>query len=844
MIKHFFSTLFLLFCLSTYSQSSNSNLPFSTNTNNITIWNGEKYVPFFVKGINLGVAKPGTYPGDLAAKSEDYKRWFPLMHEAGFNCIRLYTLHYPQFYRELKAYNEANPNHPLYVFHGVWLEEEAENYHEDLFDLESIMTKEITDNINAVHGNITIPARLGKAYGTFDADISPWVLGYIAGREIHPPEVLNTNEKHAEFTSFEGKYLSINNTRPSEVWLLKKLDYLLDFEQKNYNTQRPVSISSWPTLDPIEHPFEKNRYEDSAFLDFSKVNYTKAKAGFFISYHAYPYYPDFVGNDPNYIDENDYLGQNSYLGYLKDLKSHYTSTPLIIAEYGVPSSWGIAHYTSNGMYHGGYDEKTQGEINARLLENNFAADCGGGMVFSWIDEWFKRTWITDPMDFNVERRVLWHNVTSPEQNFGLIGYKKANSSFKTIEEFCSNCPIKSIEGETDFAYLHLKLNTQKHLGESEEIWISIDTYDKNLGESILPNGKKVTNRAEFALKITNDNAELFVTEAYDLYGIWHKKTTEKQVFQSTISDSQPWKMVRWKNNDTEKETQYIGNMKVNRLNIPKTSMDAVILTDNSIEIKLPWTLLNIVDPSNAEVMHDDKSTLTITETQLSDGISFGIFYNSFEKETANRFNWEKWNHANDAIEYKKESFEVIKNRVKLISGSPIAVADQYELNINETTSLETKNLLLNDISADKESFEAVLIKSPENGLINFESNGSFSYKPIEGFTGIDTFKYSIKTAYHWSEPVTVTLNISGKPKSEGYMKLYPNPLTNQDKLIIDSKTVIDTLKIYSSVGQLVKEIPMNAKKLEINLIDFNTGTYFVNAASGIENHTYKFVITN
>ena len=42
------------------------------------IWNGFNYVPIFIKGINLGVSVPGTQPGELAATTEDYRRWFGL----------------------------------------------------------------------------------------------------------------------------------------------------------------------------------------------------------------------------------------------------------------------------------------------------------------------------------------------------------------------------------------------------------------------------------------------------------------------------------------------------------------------------------------------------------------------------------------------------------------------------------------------------------------------------------------------------------------------------------------------------------------------------------------------
>lgn len=100
---------------------SDDRFPFSTDHRHITVWNGETYTPLFIKGINLGIAVPGTFPGELLATSEDYARWFRLIRDAGNNTIRIYTLHFPHFYEELARFYNANPNHPLLLFHGVWL---------------------------------------------------------------------------------------------------------------------------------------------------------------------------------------------------------------------------------------------------------------------------------------------------------------------------------------------------------------------------------------------------------------------------------------------------------------------------------------------------------------------------------------------------------------------------------------------------------------------------------------------------------------------------------------------------------------------------------------------------
>lgn len=83
--------LFVVFPLCAWGQNDSLSLtvPFSVDSTHLTAWNGEEYVPFFIKGINLGVSVPGTFPGELSASEADYERWFELIHEAGFNVVRL-----------------------------------------------------------------------------------------------------------------------------------------------------------------------------------------------------------------------------------------------------------------------------------------------------------------------------------------------------------------------------------------------------------------------------------------------------------------------------------------------------------------------------------------------------------------------------------------------------------------------------------------------------------------------------------------------------------------------------------------------------------------------------------
>lgn len=789
-----------------------------------------------MKGINLGVAKPGTFPGELAATREDYARWFPLIRAAGFNTIRIYTLHFPHFYDELNKFNLTHPNNPLFLLHGVWLEEELEGYTENLFFIDAPFENEIQENISAVHGDVSISQRRGKAYGTYTTDISPWVLGYIIGREVHPPEVAITNTENPSLTNFSGNYLSIDNINASEVFIVKHLDELLTFEQTNYGTQRPVSFSSWPTQDPISHPFEKNRYEDSTSIDLSSINYTKAKAGLFISYHAYPYYPDFVSNDPNYASYSDYKGQNSYLGYLTDLKNHYQHIPLIIAEFGAPSSWGVAHYATNGIHHGGYDEKTQGENAMRMLKSIETAGSGGGIVFSWIDEWFKRTWITDYLDFDVETRILWHNITAAEQNFGLLKYAKEEIPLSAWDTFVNNPNFVEVKAQGDYTFFKTDIELKEDWKIADSLWIGIDTYDANLGESILPNKTIISNRAEFALLITSFSAELFVTEAYDLFGKFHHVSSINQKYQSTVSDGGKWFPVRWKNNSSEQEVQFIGQLKVNRLGLPKTSLDAVTLGKKSISIRIPWQLLQFTNPSKRAVIHDDRATPE-TETLFSDGMSLSFSFKNSLTQTSSRFLYETWGFPSDYKEYQKESYKIIEAELPTLFDSAVAKVDSIEVVTGIVNEIDSANgVLKNDLSLSGNAMFASLVQAPKYGILQLSSDGSFMYQSVEGLQKNDSFTYRVNQ----SEPVTVVLNVVGTPKSEGFLSLYPNPSTNS--FTIKSKAVIKSIEIYNSIGQKIRHISGLKTEEQVDIKSYSNGIYFAIIFSGNDKIVKRFTV--
>ena len=90
--------------------------------------------------------------------------------------------------------------------------------------------------------------------------------------------------------------------------------------------------------------------------------------GFFASYHAYPYYPDFLGLDPGYADYTRPDGKvDPYAGYLHELRAHHQGQAVMITEFGQPTGIGIAHYGPLGRDQGGHSEQEAAANNADML---------------------------------------------------------------------------------------------------------------------------------------------------------------------------------------------------------------------------------------------------------------------------------------------------------------------------------------------------------------------------------------------------------------------------------------------------------------------------------------------
>ncbi|MBD2864299.1 hypothetical protein [Paenibacillus oceani] len=617
-----------------------SRMKFRTNGDSLEQYMDGQWSPFFVKGVNVGAAMPGHDPGDLPISKETYRKWFAQIADLGSNVIRVYTILRPEFYEALVEYNEEHRDHPLYFIQGVWAPEEDLAEKRDAFnpDIYDQFESEVADAVNVVYGNADIPEKFGKASGAYRVNAGPYLMAWHIGTEWDPIAVRDTNDKHAEKWTepFVGDRVSAKpGASPFENWLAVMLDGLA-VREAQYGWQHPLTFTNWVTTDPLTHPGEVLIEEDLVGIDANHVGPVDWAAGYFASFHAYPYYPDFFRFDETLRDIPDESGNpNTYRSYLRQLKAHFPDMPVMITEFGVPSSLGIAHVGTLGRDQGGHNETEQGRINASLMKDIFDEGMAGAIVFSWQDEWFKRTWNTMDYELPASRRKLWTNVLTNEQKFGLLGmfsskdgpliidgddkdWEKLKSGDK--QKLNAGAPgYKELWMTHDEAYVYLLAKLDQPFDPKQrKLYMGVDTIAGGNKHGKELAGRQLDEGLEALISLgAAEESEVRLAANYDFHTrLYGKKYGMFEVGPEALQDDSgvfaPWKLsvsLELIPPDTRKyhpfEEVPVGQLKRGTNNPDLPSADSLVMWEakgNTVELRIPWMLLGFTDPSSLQVM--------------------------------------------------------------------------------------------------------------------------------------------------------------------------------------------------------------------------------------------------
>ena len=632
--------------------------------------------PLFIKGVNMGVALPGRFPAEFPMESALYREWFDQIAAGGFNVVRTYTLLPPVFYEMLREHNDratreasgsAAPARFIWLIQGVWTElPDGDRYDDPAFM--GAFTEEMERIVDVLHGNILVAPRPGHASGLYRAEVSGMTLAFILGREWEPFSVAAYDEMK-KGASFSGKYFHTRGATAMEAWVAATMEHIVGYEARAYGAMRPVAFTNWPTLDPLHHPTEATKEEerelagrlklpfdasrvreydnDGSSVDASLIIPTaRAAAGHFASYHAYPYYPDFMNLDPGYLKAADHQGPNNYIGYLRELRRHHEGLPVLISEIGVPTSRGIAHIQPQGMNHGGHNEREQGEIDARLMENIHETGCAGGVIFAWIDEWFKKNWAVIEFELPAERNPMWHNMLDPEQNYGLLAMRPGSPGPAVVldgrpDDWHGRAPLlqagppagnlgpqapalRALWAFHDEAAFYFRVDADGLDADGDggidwerfSVMVGIDTYGSEKGDRRFPTRERVEapTGMEFMVILDGDeSSRILVDPPYDLQSHRYNRP-----YRSVPNADGRYMEIRTLTNRARvgRDGTLYPPVDHSRspLRLGTTDPSASGYDDLSdwfydgeagiIEVRIPWGLLNVTDPSSHHVVED------------------------------------------------------------------------------------------------------------------------------------------------------------------------------------------------------------------------------------------------
>jgi tetratricopeptide (TPR) repeat protein len=658
---------------------------------------GNRWDAVYLTGVDLNAVLPGSFPSGSVTEPDTYLKWLGMIGDLGVNTVHTQNILPPAFYHAFDLYDRDDSHSPLWLLQGIPFPAPPPN--DDLFEKDYYQSclQELRDAVDVIHGQGDVASNHLHSGGLYPNDVSRWVTGFVVGNTWFSHVVLDNNALHPGLVSFEGRYVRVPSGSPTEVFLAQMIDHIAGYEEKKYNWQHPAAFLNWPSLDPMRHPTESTMSEemgirrslgerfrtppgpydddDSATVDPGRLKATpQFAAGYFADYNVFPFYPDFLDLDPTYLQAKDASGIDPFLGYLRDLKAHTQGLPLLIGAYGIPTSLGIGHFNPAGFNEGGQTETQQGRLLARFTHNIYHSGAAGGMVYEWLDEWFRRSWLTKNYEVPDEDKPRWKNFMDPAEYYGLLatdtsGREKhlldgnplewnGQPAFYSKSQQGQAHPLGGkwerardlrafyVDADEGFLYLRLVVGNLAAGKTGHPDWnkvnylIGIGTDPGHAGLTHLPFIAPVRflQGMTFAIQLAGPEAShIWIASSYNPYKIvpvsgipsetslgqklgWRPALTDSGTFESEIIEPNRRRFGR-DGKFFPPERYDRGILRYGTLDPSSPDFDSLAEwhaspQSNTIDVRIPWALLYVTNPSRLEIFAglDQDGTVRTTRT--------------------------------------------------------------------------------------------------------------------------------------------------------------------------------------------------------------------------------------
>ena len=650
-----------------------------TDKEDIYISKDNKWQKFNIVGVNLNSIKPGNFSNDKVITEEEYLNWITIIDNMGANCIKVPDIMDNNFYNALYKFNEDKKD-PIYVIQGIYFDEVDLKNGKDIQseEIEEKFKKHIKLIIDSIHGNsFDLNEDIKNEY--YNTDISDYLIGYTLGIEFASNDLIHTeliNNKE----SYNGNYFYTNDDASSfESYIAKMADYLVEYEYKQYKEQKLVGFIG--SSNNYKELISSNQNEDNSIKDYINPNNInskgKLKTGIFASYNLYPSYTNMNENQDN-IEE-----------YVNELKNTH-KIPIIIGEYGVPSSRNSADFNTD-TNKGYINEQEQGEILVDTYRTINDANIAGSFIFELQDSWQRTSWNTKELKI-LDRAPYWSDAQDYSQNFGLIAFDPSQADSKLypdekIDEWKNKNIINknediSLSMRSDEKYLYFMLKSENTINlDKQDIYVYLDITPNSGSTKSSQLNLNFDKPVDFIIEIKDrENAKVLVHEYYNYFSLnQNKKEYQKRPdlisVQSDMDEFSPIyietsprmyvedlkKIVESKKFETGKLVH--GNS--NPLNENYNSASDFYVGNDYIEIRVPWSLLNFMDPSTKQIMDDIYkyfSAKPMIINEINVGVTIKENEEIKEKLDSTKFKLNSWIKPNYHQRLKK-SYYIIKDEL-------------------------------------------------------------------------------------------------------------------------------------------------------------------------------------
>lgn len=263
-------------------------------------------------------------------------------------------------------------------------------------------------------------------------------------------------------------------------------------------------------------------------------------------------------------------------------------------------------------------------------------------------------------------------------------------------------------------------------------------------------------------------------------------------------------------------------------NIPPVALAGVASTDEDTAVVIPLSATDL----NGDPLTYSIVTAPSNGTLSGSGASRTYTPNA-DYSGSDSFTFK----ANDGLADSNNALVLIT--VNPVNDAPVANDDAYSTPEDTELLVSAPGVLANDGDIDSGSVTPSVVAPASNGTVTLNPDGSFSYLPNTGFSGVDTFTYTLDDGFLTCvTAATVTINVSS---------VNVTPVANDDSY----STPEDTALVEGAAGVLTNDTDGDADPLTAVLDSTTTNgvlvlnadgsfTYTPNVGfNGVDSFTYK-----